>query len=394
MSYRYFKKQLVCGWKAWLNFGTSEKLLALSMLSAFFTLTFFVSFNLFNIGMKTGVFFLLFSITLYFCYLKSKGELSLNYFFGSRNTTITGGNYNEKVLGDVINIQGNLIDFSNQNLPEFTMKIGEVLEALHSQGGNLEQIRKLLVKDLSSASRKNLKFKKKLNVWTANSNATGIQDLDPDILSIIKEASIIKEPTVPSWLPLNRQPAIDTGIYCNLETFLQEGRWEEADHETCEVVKLILSKDKGEEFSLELNKRLEEVRHNSFSYMFYQPAYNMAGFSTQDMVEVPGDYLKYLNHLWVKYSGGKFGFSVQKTILKKILGRQNVLHSDIDVFGRKIGFIKDNKWIYYSDIEYSIDQAVDGHLPAKILISCSKYADGRAKICTEVMEVLYDRQYE
>ena len=329
---------------------------------------------------------------MYSWYLKSVGYLRLDHFSGFGNTIVTGGNYNEKVIGDVINIQGHVINFSNQNLPEFIVKISEIIEGLQDQGKSLEQIRKNLVQDLSMASRRNSRFNQKFIVWKATLSSNNIQDLDPNILSIITDT-----PKASLWLPLNKRSTIDEDIYLNLEIFLREGRWEDADNETCEVLKLILTRVKGEGFPLELNRRIEEL-DSDYGFSSLMLSYstfdcNIDGLSAEDIIEIPGNYLKYLDCLWVKYSGGRFGFSIQKSILKKILDQHNTHNNAVEIFGRKIGFIKDKQWIYYTDLKYSINQPT-GYLPAKVLISGSRYSDGKVTICGEILEALYGRQYK
>ena len=393
MNHHYIKTFSVYLWRNWLNFNLSNKLLSLSILSCSLALVFYVASNVLYIGIEACIFFFISSIILYFWYLKSLGHLHLDYFSGFRNTIVTNGNYNEKVLGDVINIQGNTINFSDQNFPEFTVKISEIIEVLQGQGENLEQIRKTLVKDLSLASLRNPRFKRKFTTWKSTLNSDNVQNLDPYVLSIITDT-----PTLPSWFPLDKQSVIDTDIYFNLETFLREGRWEDADNETCEVLKLILIKTKGEKFALELDRRIGKLKSGSY-FPYSLTGCNVDGLSAEDIIVIPGDHLKYLDRMWVKYSRGRFGFSVQKSILTEILDQNNIFISNniygdnVETFGEKIGFIKDGKWIYYTDIEYSMKQPI-GHLPAKFLISGSRYFDGKITICEEILEVLYGRQYK
>jgi len=75
--------------------------------------------------------------------------------------------------------------------------------------------------------------------------------------------------------------------YKKLEEYLKNGQWKEADYETYQVMIGVLGKEEGDYFT---RKELLE-------------------FPCSDLLRIDG--------LWVNYSKGKFGFSVQKEILKK-----------------------------------------------------------------------------
>jgi hypothetical protein len=60
----------------------------------------------------------------------------------------------------------------------------------------------------------------------------------------------------------------------------------------------------------------------------------------------PCEDIRTIDQLWVKYSDGKFGFSVQKRILQSF-GMTTVLNEDIwDKFGDKVGWRKGGDWLY------------------------------------------------
>ena len=71
---------------------------------------------------------------------------------------------------------------------------------------------------------------------------------------------------------------------------------------------------------------------------------------------IPGIDLSTLNKLWIIYSRGKFGFTVQAKILASVGGRYDKLWP-------KIGWKKDGIWTRYpSAFDWSID-APNGHMP-------------------------------
>ena len=70
--------------------------------------------------------------------------------------------------------------------------------------------------------------------------------------------------------------------YADLERYLKNGKWEEADYETYRLMITEVEKDEGQ------------------------------WFDREDLLNFPCEPLKAIDGLWVKHSGGKFGFSVQK----------------------------------------------------------------------------------
>ncbi|CAM9429500.1 unnamed protein product [Chrysoparadoxa australica] len=70
-----------------------------------------------------------------------------------------------------------------------------------------------------------------------------------------------------------------------------------------------------------------------------------------------------MERLWLKYSGGKFGYSVQKEQWRKSKG-------DFENFCRRIGWnTKDEeverklRWFGKSEFIYDVEKAPKGHLP-------------------------------
>ena len=71
----------------------------------------------------------------------------------------------------------------------------------------------------------------------------------------------------------------------------------------------------------------------------------------------PASDLRMLDHLWLKYSNGRFGFSIQKQIWSQVV--QNTI-----AFGDCVGWRGDRTWLlYYSDFQFSLN-APQGHLPS------------------------------
>ena len=66
--------------------------------------------------------------------------------------------------------------------------------------------------------------------------------------------------------------------------------------------------------------------------------------------------------LCVKYSGGKFGFSVQKQIYQDLGGTKDYDKKVWKSFGDKVGWRKGGSLLSYSDVTFSEGHYM-GHLP-------------------------------
>jgi hypothetical protein len=120
--------------------------------------------------------------------------------------------------------------------------------------------------------------------------------------------------------------------YSKLRDLLKAGRWKEADEETFRVMLAVAKREKE------------------------------GWLDTESIDNFPCADLRTIDQLWVKYSNGKFGFYVQKTIYQG-LGGTRKYNSDIgEKFGDKVGWRKVGSWLYYKDITFDI-KAPKGHLP-------------------------------
>ena len=77
-------------------------------------------------------------------------------------------------------------------------------------------------------------------------------------------------------------------------------------------------------------------------------------FSCQD--------LRTIDKLWVKYSNGNFGFSVQKQIYQSVGGTKEYDSKVWRKFGDKVGWRKGGQWLDYSELTFSKEH-YRGHLP-------------------------------
>ncbi|XZN97293.1 MAG: GUN4 domain-containing protein [Microcoleus sp.] len=120
--------------------------------------------------------------------------------------------------------------------------------------------------------------------------------------------------------------------YINLRNLLAAKKWQEADEETARVMLKVAGREKE------------------------------GWLDTESIDNFPCEDLRTIDQLWVKYSNGRFGFSVQKRIYKSLGGTRDYDKKVWFAFGEKVGWRKNNKWLYYKDLTFS-EKAPEAHLP-------------------------------
>ncbi|MEA5550807.1 serine/threonine-protein kinase [Anabaena cylindrica UHCC 0172] len=133
----------------------------------------------------------------------------------------------------------------------------------------------------------------------------------------------------PAEVELKSSCAMD---YSKLRDYLAQGKWKEADKETARLILAVSNREK--------EGWLEE----------------------KDIDNFPCEDLHTIDKLWVKYSDGKFGFSVQKKIYQGLGGTREYNKGIWEKFGEKVGWRKGDCWLFYGDITFD-KKAPEGHLP-------------------------------
>ncbi|MDF5717073.1 MAG: GUN4 domain-containing protein [Rhizonema sp. NSF051] len=113
--------------------------------------------------------------------------------------------------------------------------------------------------------------------------------------------------------------------YTRLQNFLASGNWKHADQETRLIMLNIARREK--EGWLDIN--------------------SISNFKSTD--------LRTINQLWMKYSHGHFGFSIQKSIWQDV-------KNNAQAFSYRVGWRILGKWVYHHSLTFSLD-ALPGHLP-------------------------------
>lgn len=139
--------------------------------------------------------------------------------------------------------------------------------------------------------------------------------------------------------PVTDDLSSERGIdYTRLRDLLAAQEWEQADQETYRVMIKVLGKNTGHIFAPE------------------------------EMRSFPCTDLQTIDNLWVKHSGGRFGFSIQKKIYLSVGGLlDGDFYQDIwRKFGDKIGWRVNEIWICGCDEDEEINfdiSSPEGHLP-------------------------------
>ncbi|NET42251.1 serine/threonine-protein kinase [Okeania sp. SIO2B3] len=119
--------------------------------------------------------------------------------------------------------------------------------------------------------------------------------------------------------------------YTTLENLLSSEKFQEADQETFRIILSLVELEK--EYWLNL----------------------------EDIKNIPCKDLDKINQLWINYSNGKFGFSIQKQIWSEVGGKPGIYNVAIaDIFIKEVEW--GEKYKRYKNITYKIS-APYGHLP-------------------------------
>jgi hypothetical protein len=147
---------------------------------------------------------------------------------------------------------------------------------------------------------------------------------------------------------------VQTSRYTQLENYLKNQQWYEADEETYRLMITTVGKEDGQ------------------------------WFEREELLEFPCEELKAIDGLWVKYSNGRFGFSVQKQIYVECGATLDGKYPGDEIweeFGDRVGWRNEGKWLYSFDLKFSISSP-QGILPVVFgvgflgRVGCGRWAGG------------------
>lgn len=165
---------------------------------------------------------------------------------------------------------------------------------------------------------------------------TEIQKLKTRISVVLLEQEQQKQqlnsPNIPqiTKIELKSEKGVD---YSQLRDLLAAGKWKEADVETSMVMCLAAGTQKE------------------------------GWLREKDIDNFPCEDLRTINQLWLHYSNGKFGFSVQKEIYQSLGGTREYNAEVWKKFCDRVGWRVNGDWLlYYKDLNFDLE-AARGHLP-------------------------------
>ncbi|MEM9538946.1 MAG: GUN4 domain-containing protein [Cyanobacteria bacterium P01_E01_bin.42] len=126
--------------------------------------------------------------------------------------------------------------------------------------------------------------------------------------------------------------------YTKLRDLLVTGQWKEADEETLRV----------------MCKAVDRITEG--------------WLRTEDVDRFPCEDLRTIDRLWVHYSDGKFGFSVQKKIDQELGGTGEYKKGVWINFCQSVGWRKKWEFLNYSDLTFDLKNALYAHLPCVCVV--------------------------
>jgi eukaryotic-like serine/threonine-protein kinase len=130
---------------------------------------------------------------------------------------------------------------------------------------------------------------------------------------------------------VNLASAVDID-YSELRNLLVSKKWQEADLETAKLM-------------LRVTKREEK------------------GWLDRESIQnFPYKDLQIVDQLWVKYSNGHFGFSVQQRIYENVRASSEDDSEVWQKFRQMVGWLKKDEKFHYSQVNFS-EKAPEAHLP-------------------------------
>ncbi|WP_201029047.1 GUN4 domain-containing protein, partial [Cylindrospermopsis raciborskii] len=144
------------------------------------------------------------------------------------------------------------------------------------------------------------------------------------------EPTIAEEPGIRQELLITIKTAKE---YKKLENLLQAQNFKEADLETRKIILAVAKREKE------------------------------GWLRRKDAEKFPCKELRSIDKLWLKYSGGKFGISVQQQIYQSLGGTKEYNYDVWKSMGDRVGWRREGYWLSYSKLNFS-QTAPSGHLPA------------------------------
>ncbi|BAZ25713.1 serine/threonine protein kinase with WD-40 repeats [Kalymmatonema gypsitolerans NIES-4073] len=252
-------------------------------------------------------------------------------------------------------------------------EIRELITQLKNQGYSEDNAETIVASGLAEQARKHSKVRKKLFKWRKSFRGARAKANDGnDETQAARE--VVKSAATYSYTSSTYFTEVVGGNFQKLEELLHARKWKEADLETRQIIYVLSQQEL-------LDSCPDET--DLLDYL-----------SAEYIAVLPKKYLNTIDRLWVKFSNGRFGFSVQKRIWKNVVSKSdpdyNLFFEDEvqEKFGDIVGWRKESNWVYFSDLNYSLS-APPGHLPIMVTLDSEKWE--RCSINFSIFEVFVAR---
>lgn len=121
--------------------------------------------------------------------------------------------------------------------------------------------------------------------------------------------------------------------YTNLEELLKNSQWQDANKLTNKLMLQVVNKE------------------------------DSGWIDRNTMRNFPCEDLQTIDKLWVKYSKGGFGFSVQKRVYQSLGGKREYDKRVWEAIGDRLGWRVNGAWLFEDDLKFDLT-APQGHLPS------------------------------
>lgn len=122
-------------------------------------------------------------------------------------------------------------------------------------------------------------------------------------------------------------------LTAKLRELLANGKWLEADRETLRLMLMVAKREQD------------------------------GWLSTTSIQNFPQNVLRSIDQLWMDFSDGRFGFSVQRDIWRRVGGNPQPNDQIYEAFGDIVGWRARQKWLQVDELTFNLSSPV-GHLPS------------------------------
>ena len=244
-------------------------------------------------------------------------------------------------------------------------KLEELDEAEKASLESLELIRETVTNDTTSDE-----LQIRIYAWSSYGRLLQRQGNNPEALAAYQEAfEILQLPIERLFHPQSWIFTIDsvTSLHRRLSRCISDSSRGRTDRLTVEQVDRFM-----QNFHLSyLKYLLASKRWKEADGQTSRAIYNISNTGREAVIEnmdkLSDEPFRSIDQLWLRYSNGRFGFSVQKQIYEGLGGNSRKLNSEIwESFGDRVGWRKEGKWISPQDITYT-EAIPEAHLPSWLM---------------------------